>query len=252
MSDWQTYEPDLDRITVERFSLAERLQHIVLMVSMVVLMLTGLPLLVPKVGTHLVGGAFSVRTFLHHFAGVVMIGLALFHVGWVLFTERGRSQFGHILPRVQDLRDLLHFVRYNLGRVDEPPAYDRFDPFEKFEYFAVVWGSAVMVVTGLMMWFIEVTLRLVPLWVYNIVLFIHGYEAIVAFLAIILGHLYNVHLKPGVFPMSRVWLDGKMTLRKLKTHHPKEYERWLREQRQHEPSLPAPAQLPESNGEAIS
>jgi hypothetical protein len=54
---------------------------------------------------------------------------------------------------------------------------------------------------------------------------------VLAFLAVILGHLYNVHLKPGVFPMSRVWLDGKMTLRKLKEHHPREYGRWLKAQR---------------------
>ena len=134
-------------------------------------------------------------------------------------------------PRWQDAKDFVHFVKYQLGRVSEPPPFGKFDPFEKIEYFAVVWGSAVMVVTGFMLWFFEDTLRIFPLWVYQLVLMIHGYEALLAFLAIILWHLYNVHLKPGHFPMSRVWLDGKITLRELKQHHPREYRAWLRRQR---------------------
>ena len=113
----------------------------------------------------------------------------------------------------------------------EPPPFGKFDPFEKIEYFAVVWGSAVMVATGFMLWFFEGTLRIFPFWVYQLVLMIHGYEALLAFPAIILWHLYNVHLKPGHFPMSRVWLDGKITLRELQEHHPREYRAWLRRQR---------------------
>ncbi len=230
MAEWHPYEADLDRITVVRFTFSERLQHIVLMVTMVVLMLTGLPLLVPEIRP-VVSGAFGIRTFVHRFAGTVMILLSLYHLVYVLFTEQGRRDFGHILPRVGDFRDLLHHIRYQLGRVDSPPPYDKFDPFEKFEYFAVVWGSIVMIATGLMMWFFEITLQLFPKWVYDIALLIHSNEAILAFLAIIFWHLYNVHLKPGVYPMSRIWLDGKVTLRTLKEHHRREYERWLREQR---------------------
>ena len=87
-----------------------------------------------------------------------------------------------------------------------------------------------MVITGIMMWFFEFTLQIFPKWTYDMARLIHGYEAILAFLAVILGHLYNVHLKPGVWPMNRVWLDGKMTAMELKQHHPKEYERWLEQQ----------------------
>ncbi len=231
MPEWEPSETDLDRITVERFSLVERVQHIVLIASFTVLIITGLPLLIPIVGAHLVEGTFGIRTFLHRFSGTVLILLSAFHMGYVLFTERGRREFGHIMPRVQDIRDVIHHFRFRLGKVDEPPPFDKFDPFEKFEYFAVVWGSVIMIVTGLMMWFIELTLRVVPLWVYNVALLIHGYEGLLAFLAIILWHLYNVHLKPGVFPMSRVWLDGKMTLREIRAHHPREYAYWLRNER---------------------
>jgi len=182
-----------------------------------------------------VGGTFSILTYFHHFAGVTLLGLGLFHVVHTLATSEGRRDLGKLVPRIKDVRDVNHHVRYQLGKVDEPPPFDKFDPFEKFEYLAVVWGSAVMVVTGFMMWFFETTLRVFPKWVYDLILAIHGYEAVLAFLAIILWHLYSVHLRPGVFPMSRVWLDGKITLRELKEKHPQEYARWLQQQRIQQP-----------------
>jgi formate dehydrogenase gamma subunit len=232
-------QPDLDRTVVIRLTLMERVQHLVLMVSFTVLILTGIPLLFP--GSPLVrafGGVFPLRTFLHRFAGVTLTALAAFHVLYVLFSEEGRRDFARIAPRLRDLEDFVHYVRYQLGKADQPPPFGKFDPFEKFEYFAVVWGSAVMIATGFMMWFFEVTLQLFPKWVYDLVLLIHGYEALLAFLAIILWHLYNVHLKPGRFPMSRLWLDGTVTLRELKEHHPREYQAWLRQQQ--EQSAPGP------------
>lgn len=230
MSEWEPLERDLNGITVTRFSRSARIQHIVLIASFTMLIVTGLPVLVAGAGGGIVRGLFAVRTLLHHGAGVVLIGLGVYHTIWISFTDEGRREFGSVLPRYKDLTDLVHFVKYQLGRTDEPPPYGKYDPFEKFEYLAVVWGSLVMVVTGLMMWFFEFTFQLFPKWAYDLVRLIHGYEAILAFLAVILGHLYNVHLKPGVWPMNRVWLDGKMTLRELKAHHPLEYERWLREQ----------------------
>lgn len=231
MAEWEPYEADLDAITVTRFSLRQRVQHEILVGSFTVLILTGLPVLFPRISTSLLGGVFSIRTFLHHFAGVVLIALSVYHILYLAFSAEGRRDFVGMLPRWRDVTDLIDFVKYHVGKSDEHPQFDKFDPFEKFEYLAVVWGSGVMIVTGLMMWFFEFTLRFFPKWVYDLIVMVHGYEAILAFLAVILGHLYNVHLKPEVFPMSRVWLDGQITLRQMKEHHPREYERWLREQR---------------------
>lgn len=238
---WEPYAGDLDHTVVIRLTLAERVQHIVLMVSFTVLIVTGIPLLFPSWPmVHVFGGMFPVRTFVHRFAGGTLAALAVFHVLYVLFSEEGRRDFGRIAPRLRDVKDFVHYVQYQLGKVNDPPAFGKFDPFEKVEYFAVVWGSAVMVATGFMLWFFEATLRIFPKWVYDLVLMIHGYEALLAFLAIILWHLYNVHLKPGVFPLSRLWIDGKITLRELKEHHPREYQGWLRRQR---------IQPPEGDGE---
>jgi formate dehydrogenase subunit gamma len=231
MNEWEPYEADLDTITVTRFSRVQRVQHEILVGSFAVLILTGLPVLFPRISTSLLGGVFTIRTFLHHFAGVVLIALSLAHLVYIAFSAEGRRDFLGMLPRWRDVIDVVDFVKYHIGTSDEHPQFDKFDPFEKFEYLAVVWGSAVMIVTGLLMWFFEFTLRFFPKWVYDLIVMVHGYEAVLAFLAVILGHLYNVHLKPEVFPMSRVWLDGQITLRQMKDHHPREYERWLRQQR---------------------
>ena len=232
MAEWVPSDPDLDRVVVTRLTLAERMQHWVLIACFVVLIVTGIPLLFPaEVAGWVFEGAFPVRTWAHRIAGSVLGLLAGYHVLYVLFSPAGRRDFARMAPRVRDWRDLVHHIRYQLGKTDAPPQFHKFDPFEKIEYFAVVWGSAIMVATGLMMWFFEVTLRLLPKWAYDLVLIVHGYEALLAFLAIILWHLYNVHLKPGVFPMNKVWLTGKVTLRELKEHHPRQYERWLRRQR---------------------
>lgn len=230
MTEWQPSPAELNRTTVVRFTVAARVQHIVLIVSFMVLIVTGLPVLVAGAGGWAMQGLFTLRTLLHHIAGVVLIGLGVYHTFWISFTEEGRREFGSVLPRVEDARDLVHFLKYQFGKVDAPPPFDKYDPFEKFEYLAVVWGSLVMVITGLMMWFFEITLQVFPKWTYDLVRLIHGYEAILAFLAVILGHLYNVHLKPGVWPMNRVWLDGRMTAKELREHHPREYERWLEQQ----------------------
>ena len=195
---WEPYAGDLDGTTVIRLTLLERVQHIVLMTSFTVLIITGIPLLFPKLPmVHAFGGVFPIRTFVHRFAGATLAALAAFHVLYVLFSPEGRRDFGRMAPRWQDVKDFVHFLKFQLGRVNEPPPFGKFDPFEKIEYFAVVWGSAVMVATGFMLWFFEDTLRIFPFWVYQLVLMVHGYEALLAFLAIILWHLYNVHLKPG-------------------------------------------------------
>jgi cytochrome b subunit of formate dehydrogenase len=80
-----------------------------------------------------------------------------------------------------------------------------------------------MIVTGAILWRPEWFLDWTPTWTFEVCRVVHGFEATLAFLAIIIWHMYHVHLRPGVFPMSRVWLDGKITRGELRHHHPREY-----------------------------
>lgn len=239
-----------------RMNLAERIQHWVLIGTFLLLILTGLPLffydvqffkwLLPS------GRSFYVRGIIHRVAAVLMIANVIAHVLYSVLTKRGRNNFKEMLPRRQDVKDAVGLFGYNVGLsrflnkrgigsrffrkhpywlFEKHPLYGRYNFVEKFEYWALAWGTFVMIFSGFFMWNVELSLRLFPLWVHDIFIIIHGYEAILAFLAVIIWHMYNVHLSPEVFPMSKVWLDGKITGKELRLLHPLEYEKILRERR---------------------
>ena len=244
-----------------RMTLAERLQHGVLISCFVLLVVTGLPLLTKPVsdtsGLFIFDWGFRLRGILHRIAGVGLIAVSLFHLYYISFTRRGREIFLALMPRLKDATDALQAFGHNLGFTQwlyrkgilknffdrhpfwlfaEPPHYGRYNFIEKFEYLALIWGNFVMIFTGFFLWTTNLSLRLFPLWVYDIFKIVHGYEAILAFLAIIVWHLYNVHLSPGVFPMSKVWLNGKISGRELREHHFLEYQSILEKRRQQKSS----------------
>jgi cytochrome b subunit of formate dehydrogenase len=243
-----------DDETFVRMNLAERIQHFLLIATFFTLMATGLPLFFYEFKFFKwvlpTGRAFAVRGVLHRVAAVVLAVNLVWHVFYTVSTRRGRENFKAMIPRFRDVRDAFEQFFHNVGITrflarlgigqkffaahpywlfEEAPRYDRYNFVEKFEYWAVGWGSAVMIASGFFMWNVELSLRMFPLWVHNIFIIVHSYEALLAFLAIIIWHMYNVHLNPEVFPMSKVWLNGKITGHELRTLHPLEYERILSE-----------------------
>lgn len=237
-----------------RMNRVERWQHGLLFLSFIVLMLTGLPVLSAEVGLiRLVvgrGGAYALRGLLHRGAAVVLIADLAWHLLYTFLTERGRGNIREKLPRWQDAKDVAALVGYNSGlaaalrrrgrfrrfferhpfwRFERRPEFGRYSFVEKFEYWSFLWGSAIMIVTGFFMWGPGLSLRLFPLWLHQVFVVIHGYEAMLAFLAILVWHMYTVHLNPEVFPMSRVWLEGGITGADLRRFHPLEYRRILAE-----------------------
>ena len=235
-----------------RMTPTDRLQHIMLIASFSLIILTGFPLLLHDVKvfkwilstktSHIVRGAL-------HRAGAVGLVLTIaWHMVTTVFTPAGRKNFRELIPRPRDIRDAVQIFGHNLGLTrflqrrgvltkffrkhrfwlfDQPPLVGRYNFIEKFEYWAVAWGSAVMILTGFFMWFENLSLRFFPLWVHNVFIVIHDYESILAFLSILIWHMYNVHLNPDVFPMSKVWLNGLITGKELRLHHPLEYRQIL-------------------------
>jgi formate dehydrogenase subunit gamma len=212
-----------------RFSLSQRIQHIVLFTCFFLLIATGLPLLFPDSRlVHLMfwfEGSFTLRGIIHRVAAVILLGVSVYHAFYLLFSPRGNSDLREMVAGFKDLRDAFGTLRFNLGRTEDPPRFGRFNFIEKFEYYAVIWGSLIMLFTGAALWFPVQATILFPRWVLDIIRVIHGFEAILAFLTIIIWHMYNVHLNPEVFPMSRVWIDGRMDLERFRHHHPLEFER---------------------------
>lgn len=235
-----------------RMNLPERIQHWILIITFFTLIITGFPLIFYEIKflktLFSLSGSFYFRGILHRVAAVLFIINLIWHILYTIFSERGRHNFREILPRGKDFKDAFELFLHNLGLTrflyrkgilknffqshpywlfQNSPQFGRYNFIEKFEYWAVAWGAFLMIVSGFFMWFEEFSLSLFPLWVHDIFVIIHGYEAILAFLAVIIWHMYNVHLNPENFPMSKIWLNGKITGKELRVLHPLEYTKIL-------------------------
>ncbi len=218
--------------SVQRFTLNERVQHALLMASTLILLITGFSLLFHDVwiGRWLLWleGGVEGRGLIHRGAAVVLMAVTAYHLGYILFTERGHGQFMHMRPRGQDVRDFLQMVRMNLGQPVERPAFNRYDYRQKFQYWAFAIAGATMVLSGLALWFATEAMAVMPKWMFDLLAVLHGRESIVIFLLLFLWHLYDVHLRPEVFPMDWSWITGQISPSDLKTRHRAEYERLRR------------------------
>jgi cytochrome b subunit of formate dehydrogenase len=125
-----------------------------------------------------------------------------------------------MFPGLKDARDAASNARRLAGLGGVKPKFGRFGYAEKMEYWAVVWGTVIMGVTGLMIWFkMEVT-RILPRWAVDVATTIHYYEAILACLAILVWHFYHVIFDPDVYPLNRAALDGRVSREWLEEEHP--------------------------------
>ncbi len=222
----------------QRFSLNFRIQHVVLFCSCIVLILTGLPIKFHDTSWaaamfSLMGG-IQTSALLHRIGAVGLIGVGLYHLVYTGVLAEGRRNFLALVPGPKDLRDAALMIRYFLGRTEERPRFGRFSYVEKFDYWAVYWGMIIMCGSGLMLWFENDTMRLFPKYVFDIAKEAHSDEALLATLAIIIWHFYNVHFNPHKFPMNKVWITGRMSEEEMHHEHPLELEEIQRRERREE------------------
>ena len=208
---------------VVRMTASQRWQHFVLAGSFIVLALTGFALKFPdSFLAKLLGSSEPFRRWTHRVAGIVMLLVGAYHLIYLLTTRDGRKLLADLFPVKKDLADVIQAVRYLTGLSPDKPKIGRFGYAEKMEYWAVVWGTLIMGVTGLAIWFkIDVTQHL-PRWVVTVATTIHYYEAVLACLAIIVWHFYGVIFDPEVYPLNTACLDGRIS-EELQAHeHPLE------------------------------
>ncbi|MFN8546392.1 MAG: cytochrome c3 family protein [Candidatus Eisenbacteria bacterium] len=198
---------------VPRFSKFEAVEHGINLVVFFALVFTGFALKFPDAGwvnlTERLGLTESIRGIVHRTCGVLMIGLALVHTGYLLFTKRGRRDLMALRFGIRDIRDAIQNVAYHLGLRKDKPHFPRFDYGEKAEYLALIWGTTVMILTGLVLWFPTIATQRLPAWSFPVSEVVHYYEAWLAFLAIVVWHLYFVIANPEVYPLNLTFLDGK-------------------------------------------
>ena len=153
-----------------------------------------------------------------------MVAAALYHVVYLL-GARGRRFLLDMLPTLRDAGQAAHNLSYWLGISRTPPAFERFGYIEKAEYWALIWGTAVMTVTGGLLWFENQSLQLVDKWVLDLATLVHYYEAWLAFLAIVVWHLYQNIANPDVYPMNWSWITGRVGEEQLRHEHRAEWEK---------------------------
>ena len=223
-----------------RFDRFDRGLHAVLIVSFLGLSLTGLPLLFSEsvwAGrlARLLGGVYAAG-IIHRVSAVLLMGVFVAHlarVGRRLVIDRDLSVVWgpmSMTPQPRDARDLFNHVKWFLG-LGPRPRFGRYTYWEKFDYFAVFWGMAIIGGTGLMLWFPTLFARAVPGWLFNIATLIHGEEALLAVGFIFTVHFFNTHMRPEKFPMDPVIFTGRITEEELREERADEYDRLLAEGR---------------------
>lgn len=195
---------------IKRFTIGQRVQHLLLALSFITLALTGFAIKYPDSGyaqwlLPLLGGADN-RSLIHRLAALVFIGNGLVHFAFYLFFYRGPRP---ILLSRGDLRAVWADIRFRLGKDERPPETGKYDWLQKLEYWAGVIGWHVVLVTGLLMWFFEWALSHLPYQVFKYAQWIHGWEAILATSVVVILHGYATLASPRVFPMDWSWITGR-------------------------------------------
>jgi cytochrome b subunit of formate dehydrogenase len=214
------------RTHFRRFDRADRVLHGLLMFSFLGLALTGLPLLFAHeqwaATLARVFGGFQAAGTIHRVCAVLMIGVFMTHLGRIWHRLIVRKDLAilwgpsSMVPQPRDFFELVAHLRWFVGL---------FTYWEKFDYWAVFWGMGIIGGSGLMLWFPELFAHVVPGWVFNIAMVVHGEEALLAVVFIFTVHFFNGHLRPEKFPMDSVIFTGRVTVKEMEEERQDELER---------------------------
>ena len=236
---------------VRRFTGAQMWLHVSIVLSFLLLALTGLPLKFAAAPwapgrMHVLGGPV-VASYLHRFAAVVTFGYFAVHLAMlfrdVVFNKEKGYFWGwrSMTPQPKDVKELWANIKYFLY-LGPRPALDRWAYWEKFDYLAVFWGVAMIGVSGLMLWYPDFFTKFLPGWTLNVAYIIHSDEALLATGFIFLYHFFHTHMRPESFPMDPVIFTGRMPLERFKEERPIEYQRMVEDGTLEQHLVPAPSE----------
>jgi cytochrome b subunit of formate dehydrogenase len=232
-----TENPDKpETVYFRRFSPVWRWIHLLYAVSAMVLVLTGTTLMFShtdwaKAVIALIGGP-KVEGIIHRTAATIWLAVFMAHFvvvsyniirNWKTFRWFGPTS---MVPSLQDLKDIGRMFSWFFGRSPRPD-FDRWTYWQKFDYWAPFWGTAIIGISGLMLFFPTKTATILPGWVFNVATILHAEEALLATVFLFTVHFFNVHFRPDKFPLSTSIFTGKIPLEEFKHEHKVEYERLL-------------------------
>ncbi|TAK33690.1 MAG: cytochrome C [Chloroflexota bacterium] len=214
-----------------RFNRGQRLEHLLLIITFTSLCVTGLP---QKFAQNDVAawiivslGGIETTRIIHRIVATVFVLQSLYHVAYIVLGVVRGNQKPHMVPGLRDVKDAIATLRYCLGFSNHKPLLDRYDPRQKFEYWGVVLGTAIMIVTGIVLWFPSQLTLILPGEFVPAAKEAHSGEALFAFLVIVVWHLYGTHLSPVNFPGDVSIFTGKVSRERMVEEHPLEYARAL-------------------------
>ncbi|HET7249926.1 MAG TPA: hypothetical protein VFI79_08775 [Gemmatimonadales bacterium] len=222
-----------------RFSPLNRTLHALVIASFLGLALTGLPLKFAyapwaRVLARMVGG-LEAAGYIHRVCALITFGYFFTHVAYLIsriITSPNRKSFfwgpTSMVPQGKDVRDVFQMFKWFFGLAPRP-RFDRYSYMEKFDYWGVFWGVAIIGSSGLLLWFPAFFAKFLPGWVFNVATIIHSDEALLATAFIFTIHFFNVHLRPEKFPIDTVIFTGRATTEYMEEEHPLEMERARRE-----------------------
>ncbi|MFN7983150.1 MAG: hypothetical protein U0Q11_14955 [Vicinamibacterales bacterium] len=222
--------------TYRRFDAANRVLHGLLMFSFLGLSATGLPLLFGESAwaatlARVLGGIHMAGQ-IHRLSASLLILVFLVHLARVLKQLVIDRDLGvlwgpySMVPQPRDITQAIGHIRWFLG-LGPRPKFGRYTYWEKFDYWAVFWGMGVIGISGLMLWFPTVFAALLPGWLFNIALLVHGEEALLAVVFIFTVHFFNTHMRPEKFPMDPVIFTGRLSEREMREERPEEYDQLI-------------------------
>jgi formate dehydrogenase subunit gamma len=215
-----------------RFTLGQRIEHAVLIISFTMLAVTGVPQKFFETGwarfliNDVFGGIVSTRN-IHHFFAVLIVVESVYHVGYAIYMFGVKRHRPSMVPTPKDIKDALQSIAYYFGIAKEPPKFDRYDYRQKFEYWGLVWGTAIMILTGFIMWYPVAITQWVPGSLVPAAKAAHGGEAILAVLTIVIWHMYWTHANPHNFPADTTMFTGRISKERMEEEHPLELERLM-------------------------
>lgn len=215
--------------SIQRFSVKQRVEHLLAMAVFVLLSVTGLPQKFYTAawadGLVAAFGGIDRMRLVHRAAGVALAASTVLHFASALLAVMSRRVPLRMIPARQDFRDAVGTLRYYLGVSSVHPRFDRFDYRQKFEYWGLVMGNTVMIGTGFLLLFPVAATRVVPGIAVAAARIAHSNEGLLAFFVISVWHVYNSVLAPEVFPLDTSIFTGRISRERMEHEHPLELAR---------------------------
>ncbi len=235
-----------------RFTMNQRIQHIILAVSVVVLVLTGMPLKFHSASwapfLYAMFGGIQIAPMIHKVSGAILMALFFYHIGYLIYViykyqivpmkkkEKVTSvkilkvlATQSLVPNLKDARDIRDLLKYLLFITNVRPNGDNFTWKEKFDYWAPFWGMVIIGFSGLIIWNKEIATYLLPGELLNFSIIAHSDEALLAALFLFIWHWYNVHFSISVFPMGKVFITGYLSEELMVEEHYEHYVKVMKE-----------------------